>query len=51
MGVKNIIVTHGLTDIPGLTMAQAKDVVKMGAVIEVSNLQFMPVPMHNSTHG
>ncbi len=44
MGVKNIIVTHGLTNIPGLTMAQAKQVVQMGAVIEVCYLQFMTGP-------
>ncbi len=44
LGVKNIIVTHGLTNIPGLTMAQAKEVVKMGAVIEVCYLQFMTGP-------
>ena len=44
MGVKNIIVTHGLTNIPGLSMAQAKEVVKMGAVIEVCYLQFLTGP-------
>ncbi len=41
LGVKNILVTHGLTNIPGLTMAQAKEVVKMGGVIEICYLQFM----------
>ena len=40
LGVKNMIVTHGLTNVPGLTMAQAKQVVDMGAVIEVCFLQF-----------
>ncbi len=44
LGVKNIIVTHGLTNIPGLTMAQAKEVVQMGAVIEVCYLQFLTGP-------
>ena len=41
LGVKNIIVTHGLTNIPGLSMEQAKQVVAMGAVIEICYLQFM----------
>lgn len=44
LGVKNIIVTHGLTNIPGLTMEQAKEVTAMGAVIEVCYLQFMTGP-------
>jgi hypothetical protein len=44
LGVKNIIVTHGLTNVPGLTMAQAKQAVDMGAVIEVCFLQFMAGP-------
>ena len=44
LGVKNIIVTHGLTNIPGLSMAQAKEVVQMGAVIEICYLQFMTGP-------
>jgi hypothetical protein len=44
LGVKNIMVTHGLTNIPGLTMAQAKEVADMGAVIEVCYLQFMTGP-------
>ena len=38
MGVKNIMVTHGLTNIPGLSMAQAKEVADMGAIIEVCYL-------------
>jgi hypothetical protein len=41
LGVKNILVTHGLTNIPGLTMAQAREVVGMGAMIEICYLQFM----------
>jgi hypothetical protein len=44
LGVKNIIVTHGLTNIPGLSMDQAKEVVALGAVIEICFLQFMTGP-------
>jgi hypothetical protein len=44
LGVKNILVTHALTNVPGLTMAQAKQVADMGAVIEVCFLQFMAGP-------
>src|SRR3954466_6477333 len=44
LGVKNIIVTHGLTNIPGLSVAQAKEVVAMGAMIEVCYLQFLTGP-------
>jgi len=44
LGVKNMIVTHALTNVPGLTMAQAKQVADMGAVIEVCYLQFLAGP-------
>ena len=44
LGVKNMIITHGLTNVPGLTMAQAKQVADMGAVIEVCFLQFLAGP-------
>jgi Family of unknown function (DUF6282) len=44
LGVKNMIVTHGFTNVPGLTMAQAKEVTEMGAVIEVCFLQFLAGP-------
>jgi hypothetical protein len=44
LGVKNMLVTHGLTNVPGLTMAQAKQVVDMGGVIEVCFLQFLAGP-------
>src|SRR5947207_15122968 len=44
LGVKNMIVTHGLTNVPGLTMAQAKQVADMGAVIEICFLQFLAGP-------
>ena len=44
LGVKNILVTHGLTNIPGLSMAQAKEVAAMGAMIEICYLQFLTGP-------
>jgi hypothetical protein len=44
LGVKNILVTHALTNVPGLSMAQAKQVADMGAVIEVCFLQFLAGP-------
>jgi hypothetical protein len=44
LGAKNIVITHGLTNVPGLTMAQAKEVTEMGAVIEVCFLQFLAGP-------
>ena len=44
LGVKNMIVTHGFTNVPGLTMEQAKQVVALGAVIEVCFLQFLAGP-------
>jgi hypothetical protein len=44
LGVKNIMVTHGLTNIPGLSLDQARQVATMGAVIEVCYLQFMTGP-------
>jgi hypothetical protein len=44
LGVKNVLVTHGFTNIPGLTMAQAKEVAATGAMIEVCYLQFMTGP-------
>jgi hypothetical protein len=44
LGVKNILVTHGFTNIPGLSMAQAKEVAAMGAMIEICYLQFMTGP-------
>jgi len=44
LGVKNMIVTHGFTNVPGLSMEQAKQVVAMGAVIEVCYLQFQAGP-------
>ncbi len=44
LGVKNIIITHGLTNIPGLSLAQAKQVTEMGAKIEICYLQFLTGP-------
>jgi len=44
LGVKNMLITHGFTNVPGLTMAQAKQVADMGAVIEVCFLQFLAGP-------
>lgn len=44
LGIKNMVITHGLTTVPGLTMEQAKQVVSMGAVIEVCFLQFQAGP-------
>jgi Family of unknown function (DUF6282) len=44
LGVKNIIVTHAFTNVPGLSMAQAKQVANMGAVLEVCFLQFRAGP-------
>jgi hypothetical protein len=44
LGVKKMMITHALTNVPGLTMAQAKQVTDMGAVIEVCFLQFLAGP-------
>jgi hypothetical protein len=44
LGVNNILITHGLTNIPGLTMEQAKQVAAMGAMIEICYLQFLTGP-------
>jgi len=44
LGVKNIVITHALTNVPGLNMAQAKQVAEMGAVIEICFLQFLAGP-------
>ncbi len=41
LGVNNILITHGLTNIPGLTMEQAKEVTALGAMIELCYLQFL----------
>ncbi len=44
LGVKNVLVNHALTNVPGLTMAQAKQATDMGAVIEICFLQFLAGP-------
>src|SRR3954454_11185035 len=44
LGVNNIIVTHAFTSVPGLTMAQAKQLADMGAVLQVCYLQFRAGP-------
>jgi len=44
LGVKKFMITHALTNVPGLTMAQAKQVTDMGAVIEICFLQFQAGP-------
>jgi hypothetical protein len=44
LGVKNILVTHGLTNIPGMTMEQAKEAAANGAMIEICYLQFLTGP-------
>jgi len=44
LGVKNMLVTHGLTTVPGLSPAQAKEVTGIGAVIEICYLQFLAGP-------
>lgn len=44
LGVRNMLITHGLTNVPGLTMAQAKEVASHGAIIEICFLQFLAGP-------
>jgi hypothetical protein len=44
LGLKNMLVNHALTNVPGLSMAQAKQVADMGATIEVCFLQFLAGP-------
>ena len=44
LGVKKMMVTHALTNVPGLTMEQAKQVADMGGVIEICFLQFLAGP-------
>jgi hypothetical protein len=44
LGVRNILVTHALTNIPGLTPEQAKQVAQMGAYLEYCYLQSMTGP-------
>ena len=41
LGVRNMLVTHALTNIPGLTLDQAREATQMGAYIEYCYLQSM----------
>jgi hypothetical protein len=49
LGVKNILITHALTNVPGLSLEQAKQVAQMGAYIEYCYLQSMTGP--DAQHG
>jgi hypothetical protein len=49
LGVKNILITHGLTNIPGLSREQVLEVAQMGAVIEYCYMQSMTGP--DAQHG
>jgi microsomal dipeptidase-like Zn-dependent dipeptidase len=42
--VRNILVTHGFTNIPGISNEQAKQVADLGGMIEVCFLQFLTGP-------
>ena len=44
LGVKSMLVTHGFTNVPGITMAQAKQLADMGALIEIAFLHFRAGP-------
>lgn len=44
LGVKNILITHALTNIPGLSMQQVLEVAQMGAIIEYCYMQSMTGP-------
>ena len=44
LGVKNILITHALTNIPGLSMEQARQAAQLGAYIEYCYLQSMAGP-------
>ena len=44
LGIKGVLVNHALTSIPGLSMAQAKQLAEMGALIEVAFLHFRAGP-------
>lgn len=44
LGIRSMLVTHAFTNVPGLSMAQAKELADMGAVIEVCFLQFLAGP-------
>jgi hypothetical protein len=44
LGVKNILITHALTNVPGLSLEQARQVAQMGAYLEYCYLQSMTGP-------
>jgi Family of unknown function (DUF6282) len=44
LGIKGVLVNHALTNIPGLSMAQAKQLAEMGAFIEIAFLHFRAGP-------
>jgi hypothetical protein len=44
LGIKSILVNHGFTNVPGLSLGQAKQLVDMGAMIEVAFLHFRAGP-------
>ena len=43
LGIRSILVNHALTNVPGLSMAQAKQLTEMGALIEVCMTQWTQV--------
>jgi Family of unknown function (DUF6282) len=40
LGIRSVLVNHALTNIPGLSMGQAKQLADMGALIEIAFLHF-----------
>ena len=44
LGIKGVLINHALTNIPGLSMAQAKQLAEMGAFIEIAFLHFRAGP-------
>jgi hypothetical protein len=44
LGVKNIVITHGMADVPGLSLAQLKEAAQMGAYIELVFLNHLMGP-------
>lgn len=44
LGIKSILVNHGLTNIPGLSMTQIKQLTDLGALIEIAFLHFRAGP-------
>jgi hypothetical protein len=44
LGIRNILINHALTNVPGLSLAQAKQLAEMGAMIEIAFLHFRAGP-------